>query len=88
MNDSSIDWGEYVESAEWAVVSSSAWRQERHYQCCGDDPYPELIYTVTLRRRTAFYVIVLVLPCLLLSCLTLVMFWYPPQRPDRTGLGK
>ncbi len=31
MNDTSIDWGEYVESSEWDMLSSSAWREERHY---------------------------------------------------------
>ncbi|KAK2157840.1 hypothetical protein LSH36_184g12046 [Paralvinella palmiformis] len=86
-NKTSIDWEEYVTSAEWEVLSSSGIREVRHYECCGDQPYPELVYTVTIKRRTAFYAVVLVLPCLLLSCLTLVMFWYPPQRPDRTGLG-
>ena len=42
---------------------------------------------VQVKRRTSFYIVVLILPCVLLSCLTLVMFWFPPQRPDRTGLG-
>ena len=87
-NDTNIDMEEYVRSAEWDILKHSGWRRTRQYPCCGDDPYPELIYTVTLKRKTAFYVVVLVLPCLLLSCLTLVMFWFPPQRPDRTGLGE
>ena len=63
-------------------------RHVRNYPCCGDDPYPELIYHVVMYRRTAFYILVLIFPCILLSLLTLVMFWFPPQRPDRTGLGK
>lgn len=86
--DEDIHMGEYVGSAEWDILSTHGFRRERKYPCCGDDPYPELIYTVKIKRLTAFYVVVLVLPCLLLSCLTLVMFWFPPQRPDRTGLGK
>ncbi|CAD5116830.1 DgyrCDS5676 [Dimorphilus gyrociliatus] len=82
-----IDLREYVNSSEWDMLSCEAKRSIRYYPCCGSDPYPELIYSVTVRRRTAFYIVVLILPCILLSCLTVVMFWFPPQRPDRTGLG-
>ena len=46
------------------------------------------VFHVQVKRRTSFYIVVLILPCVLLSCLTLVMFWFPPQRPDRTGLGR
>ena len=87
-NNSSIDYGEYVQSAEWDITESGGWLQIRKYPCCGDDPYPELIYRVDMKRRTAFYIVVLILPCVLLSFLTLVMFWFPPSRPDRTGLGQ
>ncbi len=31
---------------------------------------------------------ILTLPCVFLACLTLVVFWLPPDRPDRTALGK
>ena len=87
-NSSDIDMGEFMPSSEWDILSSEGRRRVRRYTCCGDDPYPELIYFITIKRRTAFYIVVLILPCILLSCLTLVMFWFPPQRPDRTGLGK
>ena len=87
-NSSDIDMMEYMPSAEWTILKAGGFRNVRKYACCGDDPYPELIYTISIKRKTAFYIVVLILPCVLLSCLTLVMFWFPPQRPDRTGLGK
>lgn len=82
-----IDFMEYTQSAEWDILEADGERNVRIYTCCGDDPYPELIYRIKIKRKTAFYIVVLILPCILLSCLTLVMFWFPPQRPDRTGLG-
>lgn len=87
-NASGIDFEEYTDSSEWEMLHSKGERHVRKYQCCGDDPYPELIYYITIKRKTAFYIVVLILPCILLSGLTLVMFWFPPQRPDRTGLGE
>ena len=83
-----LDMREFVESSEWDVMHTSAEKHVRVYPCCPDEPYPDLTFYLTLRRRTAFYVYVLILPSVLLSSLTLVLFWIPPQRPDRTSLGK
>ncbi|CAD5116833.1 DgyrCDS5680 [Dimorphilus gyrociliatus] len=82
-----IDLREYVHSSEWEVSWTSAKRQIRKYQFFDDDPYPELIFTLKIRRQSTFYVLLLVLPCVLLSCLTLVLFWIPANRPDRTAVG-
>ena len=83
-----VDTREYIDSSEWDILRTSARHHVRYYPCCDDEPYPDLTFNLTLRRRTAFYVYVLILPSVLLSSLTLVLFWIPPQRPDRTSLGK
>ena len=82
-----LDIREFIDSSEWKVLSTSARYNRRMYPCCGDEPYPDLTFYLTVKRRTAFYVYVLILPSVLLSFLTLVLFWIPPQRPDRTSLG-
>ena len=87
-NAEQIDLNEFIQSSEWDIVSTSAKRSNRVYPCCGAEPYVDITYRITIKRRTAFYVYVLVLPSVLLSFLTLVLFWIPPQRPDRTSLGK
>ena len=78
---------EYVNSSEWDIEETHAKRHVRYYPCCDDEPYPDLTFYLTIRRRPAFYIYVLILPSVLLSVLTLVLFWIPPQRPDRTALG-
>lgn len=83
-----VDMREYIGSSEWEIVRTSAKHQIRYYPCCVNEPYPDLTFNLTMRRRTAFYVYVLILPSVLLSSLTLVLFWIPPQRPDRTSLGR
>ena len=50
--------------------------------------YPTLRYLVRLRRNPSFYVSILVIPCILLSSLTLVLFWLPPESPAKLMLGK
>ena len=83
-----LDISEYITSSEWDVVATSARHSVRVYPCCGDEPYPDLTFYLTVKRRTAFYIYVLIMPSVILSVLTLVLFWIPPQRPDRTSLGE
>ncbi|TPP62198.1 Neuronal acetylcholine receptor subunit alpha-4 [Fasciola gigantica] len=49
--------------------------------------FPVLRYLVRLRRNPSFYVFMLVIPCVLLSSLTLVVFWLPPESPAKMMLG-
>lgn len=49
--------------------------------------YPVLCYIVKLRRNSSFYVSILVIPCILLSSLTVVVFWLPPESPAKMMLG-
>ncbi|KAF7260847.1 hypothetical protein EG68_04026 [Paragonimus skrjabini miyazakii] len=48
--------------------------------------FPVLRYLIRLRRNPNFYVLMLVIPCLLLSSLTLVVFWLPPESPAKMML--
>ena len=40
-----------------------------------------------MKRKGGFYNYILVLPCVLLSCLTTVLFWLPPETPSKMVLG-
>lgn len=46
-----------------------------------------VIFYLNMKRRIVFSTYILTLPCIFLACLTLVVFWLPPDRPDRTSLG-
>ena len=50
--------------------------------------YPDLTFSVKLKRIAVFYNYILVLPCVLLSFLTLVIFWLPPESPAKILLGR
>ena len=51
------------------------------------NPVAVLSFTLKLQRKVTFSSYMLTLPCIFLASLTLVVFWLPPDRPDRTGLG-
>ncbi|KAH9502550.1 Neuronal acetylcholine receptor subunit alpha-9 [Bulinus truncatus] len=81
-----FDLNDYVVSNEWDITDNSAVRNVRYYTCC-PEPFPDLTFRLTIKRRTAFYTFILILPCTLLSLLTLVIFWVPPESPAKLQLG-
>ena len=44
-------------------------------------------FKLLLRRKVAFYTFILIMPCALLSVLTMVIFWVPPESPAKLTLG-
>ncbi len=50
--------------------------------------YVVLAFTLVMKRKMVFSTYILTLPCIFLATLTLLVFWLPPSRPDRTSLGE
>jgi len=82
-----MDIDDYVESNEWMLLEHPAKKNVLQYPCCVE-PYPDLTYTIRVKRIAVFYSFILVLPCVLLSLLTLVSFWLPPESPAKVLLGR
>ncbi|KAK3729542.1 hypothetical protein RRG08_044057 [Elysia crispata] len=83
----SIDMTEYRKSNSWEILEVPAVRNCQYYTCCPDEPYIDLSFTIIFQRRSAFYNYILILPCILLTSLTLVLFWIPPESPAKLMLG-
>ena len=79
---------DFIQSNEWDIMGNVGVRNRKVYECCPNVPYIDIKFYLTLRRKVAFYTFILVLPCALLSCLTLVIFWVPPESPAKLSLGK
>ncbi|XP_059147495.1 neuronal acetylcholine receptor subunit alpha-2-like [Physella acuta] len=77
---------DYIENNEWTIIENSGHRNIKKYTCC-PEPYPDLKFKLVLRRRVAFYTFILIMPCALLSLLTMVIFWVPPESPAKLTLG-
>ncbi|XP_060937511.1 neuronal acetylcholine receptor subunit alpha-7-like [Limanda limanda] len=76
----------YQRNGEWDLVEVPGGRHEVFYDCCAE-PYPDITFVVTLRRRTLFYALNLLLPCVLLSSMTLVSFLLPANSGEKISLG-
>ncbi|CAH8677211.1 unnamed protein product [Schistosoma rodhaini] len=49
--------------------------------------YPVLRYLIRIYRNPSFHLFILIVPCLLLSLLSLVVFWLPPDSAAKMMLG-
>ncbi|CAF4410498.1 unnamed protein product [Rotaria socialis] len=81
-----FDLNAYVKSNEWSIVGNRASRFTEKYDCC-PEVYVDLKFFISLERRGGFYNYILILPCVLLSCLTCILFWLPPESPSKLVLG-
>ncbi|TKS69565.1 Neuronal acetylcholine receptor subunit alpha-7 [Collichthys lucidus] len=61
-------------------------KNQRTYDCCLE-PYPDITYTMVMRRRTLFYGLNLLIPCVLISTLALLVFLLPADSGEKISLG-
>ncbi|XP_068755425.1 neuronal acetylcholine receptor subunit alpha-7-like isoform X1 [Montipora capricornis] len=75
----------YVVNGEWDLIGLTAQRNEIIYVCC-PQPYPDVKYSIHVRRRTKYYYINLIIPCALITSLALLSFFLPPDSGERITL--
>lgn len=56
------------------------------YRCC-PEPYPYLTYDIIIRRRTMYYILNFLTPCVLMSALTILGFFLPVESGERMNVG-
>ncbi|CAL1539684.1 unnamed protein product [Lymnaea stagnalis] len=86
-NKSWIDLTEYIESSSWSVNNVPAYRHVKQYTSTSNWSRVELQYHLIFQRRSALYNYILILPCILLTTITLVLFFIPPESPAKMQLG-
>ena len=80
-----VDLCEYGQNVEWDIINVTASRRRKFYPCC-KEPYLDLTFNITLRRRTLFYTINLILPCVAISALTVLVFYLPSDSGEKITL--
>ncbi|XP_045216595.2 acetylcholine receptor subunit alpha-like 1 [Mercenaria mercenaria] len=80
-----VDLCDYYQNIEWDIINVTARRKEKFYPCC-PEPYPDITFNITIRRRTLFYTINLIMPCIAISCLTVLVFYLPSDSGEKITL--
>lgn len=57
-------------------------RNERFYTCC-DEPYLDITFNITMRRKTLFYTVNIIIPCMGISFLTVLTFYLPSDSGEK-----
>ncbi|CAL1286406.1 unnamed protein product [Larinioides sclopetarius] len=80
-----VDLSEFYLSVEWDIMAAPATRNEKYYSCCME-PYPDITFNMTLRRKPLFYTVNLIIPCVGISGLSVVVFYLPSESGEKVSL--
>ncbi|GIX66949.1 acetylcholine receptor subunit alpha-like [Caerostris darwini] len=80
-----VDLSEFYLSVEWDIMAAPATRNEKYYTCCME-PYPDITFNMTLRRKPLFYTVNLIIPCVGISGLSVVVFYLPSESGEKVSL--
>ncbi|XP_046583914.1 neuronal acetylcholine receptor subunit alpha-10-like [Haliotis rubra] len=83
---SEVDLSNFVDNGEWTLVDTKVVRNVIFYPCC-DEPFPDVTFYIHLRRRVLYYFFNVIIPCMLLSSLSLTGFLLPPDSGEKVTLG-
>ena len=84
--DSPVDLTNFVSNGEWELITVTAVRNVVTYSCC-PEPFPDVRFYIHIRRRTLYYTYNVIIPCVMLSTLTLSGFWMRPDSGEKVTLG-
>uniref|UniRef100_A0A8C7WT74 Cholinergic receptor, nicotinic, alpha 10b n=1 Tax=Oryzias sinensis TaxID=183150 RepID=A0A8C7WT74_9TELE len=82
----SADLSDFVPNVEWEVLGMPAKKNVILYGCCSD-PYPDITFTLNLKRRASFYIFNLLIPCMMISFLAPLGFYLPADSGEKVSLG-
>ena len=71
-------------SVEWDILEVPAVRNVKWYTCC-TEPYLDITFNVTMRRKTLFYTVNLIIPCMGISFLTVLVFYLPSDSGEKVS---
>lgn len=80
-----VDLSEYYMSVEWDILAVPARRNVKLYTCC-EEPYLDITFNITMRRKTLFYTVNLIIPCMGISFLTVLVFYLPSDSGEKVSL--
>ncbi|XP_077989595.1 neuronal acetylcholine receptor subunit alpha-2-like [Glandiceps talaboti] len=83
--DEDVDLEDYWESGEWDIIASPGTKHTIRYPCC-PDIYTDITFNFVIRRKPLFYTVNLIIPCVLISFLTVLVFYLPSDCGEKITL--
>ena len=80
------DMSSFIDNGVWSVKAIIARRYERKYACC-DDLFPELVFYIVMDRQSMYYVHNIIIPAVLITLMSLLVFYLPAESGEKLSLG-
>ncbi|KAM8933949.1 acetylcholine receptor subunit alpha-1-B isoform 2-T2 [Pelodytes ibericus] len=80
------DLSNFMESGEWLMKDYRCWKHWVYYTCCPDKPYLDITYHFVLQRLPLYFIVNVIIPCLLFSFLTGLVFYLPTDSGEKMTL--
>ena len=74
-----IDLKDFYRSVEWDILHVPASKHVKRFDD-SDAPQPDITFNVTIRRKTLFHTVNLIIPCVAITFLTVIVFHLPSDR--------
>ncbi|KAG7231793.1 hypothetical protein INR49_010379 [Caranx melampygus] len=71
------DLSNFMESGEWVLKDCRSWKHWVYYNCCPDTPYLDITYHFLMLRLPLYFIVNVIIPCMLFSFLTGLVFYLP-----------
>ncbi|XP_002730866.3 neuronal acetylcholine receptor subunit alpha-2-like [Saccoglossus kowalevskii] len=83
--DEDVDLEDYWESGEWDIIASPGTKHTIKYPCCYEI-FTDITFNFVIRRKPLFYTVNLIIPCVLISFLTVLVFYLPSACGEKITL--
>uniref|UniRef100_A0A8C5V2H5 Acetylcholine receptor subunit alpha n=1 Tax=Microcebus murinus TaxID=30608 RepID=A0A8C5V2H5_MICMU len=80
------DLSNFMESGEWVIKESRGWKHWVFYSCCPTTPYLDITYHFVMQRLPLYFIVNVIIPCLLFSFLTGLVFYLPTDSGEKMTL--
>ncbi|KAM7017263.1 acetylcholine receptor subunit alpha [Passerculus sandwichensis] len=80
------DMSNFMESGEWVMKDYRGWKHWVYYACCPDTPYLDITYHFLMQRLPLYFIVNVIIPCLLFSFLTGLVFYLPTDSGEKMTL--
>ena len=83
---SKVNMDSYESNGEWEIYSTDVYRNEFAFDCCPNERFSNVAFTIYLRRRYTFYIMNVILPSMMTSVLLLSIFFCTPAQKVQIGV--
>eukprot|EP00064_Thunnus_orientalis_P023822 superscaffoldBa00009418_g24083 len=80
------DLSNFMESGEWVLKDYRSWKHWVYYTCCPDTPYLDITYHFLMLRLPLYFIVNVIIPCMLFSFLTGLVFYLPTDSGEKMTL--